>query len=175
MLERSSQLLSLSGIQDSYIGKSVLLLLFLPLCEKYVRLQVFTPKCMCVHSVMYDSYDPHPPWTVALQAPLSMGFSRQEYWSGLPFPPSGDLLDPAIEPASLSSPALAGRLFTTEPLGRPLLPLSGCLSVWRFSSLRLTVRVLQSYLWNIVSAALVILSMQDGSWSEHLKRQLCCC
>ena len=43
------------------------------------------------------------PWTVALQAPLSMGFPRQEYWSGLPFPPSGDLPDPGIKPASLVS------------------------------------------------------------------------
>ena len=47
------------------------------------------------------------PWTVACQAPLSMGFSIQEYWSGLPFPPPGDLPDPGIEP---TSPALAGRL-----------------------------------------------------------------
>ena len=39
-----------------------------------------------------------PPWTVARQAPLSMGFSRQEYWRGLPFPPPGDLPDPAIQP-----------------------------------------------------------------------------
>ena len=52
------------------------------------------------------------PWTAAFQAPLSMGFSRQEYWSGLPFPPPGDLPNPGIEPAS---PALAGRFFTTEP------------------------------------------------------------
>ena len=51
------------------------------------------------------------PWTVAHQAPLSMGFSRQEYWSGLPCPPPGDLSDPGIEPQSLTS-ALAGRLFT---------------------------------------------------------------
>ena len=48
------------------------------------------------------------PWTVAHQASLSMGFSRQEYWSELPFPPPGDLLDPGIEPASLRSPVLAG-------------------------------------------------------------------
>ena len=41
------------------------------------------------------------PWTVACQAPLSMGFSRQEYWSGLPFPPPGDVPDPGIEPVSL--------------------------------------------------------------------------
>ena len=53
------------------------------------------------------------PWTIAHQAPLSMGFSRQEYWSGSPRPPPGDLLDPGIEPLSLISPALAGGFFTT--------------------------------------------------------------
>ena len=52
-------------------------------------------------------------WAVAFQAPLSMGFSRQEYQSGLPCPPSGDLPDPGIEPASLLSPALAGGFFIT--------------------------------------------------------------
>ena len=56
------------------------------------------------------------PWTIACQSPLSMGFPRQEYWSGLPFPPPGDLPHPGIEPASL---ALAGRFFTTEPPGKP--------------------------------------------------------
>ena len=50
-------------------------------------------------------------WTVARQAPLSMGVSRQEYWSGLPCPPPGDLPDPGIKPASPVSPALAGRFF----------------------------------------------------------------
>ena len=49
-------------------------------------------------------------WTVACQAPLSMGFPRQEYWSGLPWPPPGHLLDPGIEPASLMSPALAAQV-----------------------------------------------------------------
>ena len=54
------------------------------------------------------------PGTVARQAPLSTGFSRQEYWSGLPFPPLGDLPDPGIEPEVLMCPALAGRFFTTS-------------------------------------------------------------
>ena len=53
-------------------------------------------------------------WTVALQAPLSMGFSRQGYWSGLPWPSPGDLPDPRIEPLSLMSPALAGEFFTAS-------------------------------------------------------------
>ena len=53
---------------------------------------------------------------IAHQALPSKGFSRQEYWSGLPFPPPGDLPGPGIE---LTSPALAGRFFTTEPPGKP--------------------------------------------------------
>ena len=53
-------------------------------------------------------------WTVICQAPLSMRFSRQEHWSGLPCPSPGDLPDPGIEPASLMSPALAGGFFTTS-------------------------------------------------------------
>ena len=56
------------------------------------------------------------PWTVVCQAPLSMGFSRQEYWSGFPFPSPRDLSDPGIKP---TSPALAGGFFTTEPPGKP--------------------------------------------------------
>ena len=54
------------------------------------------------------------PWIVAWQAPLSMEFSRQEHWGGLPCPPPGDLPDPGIETVSLSSPALAGRFYTTS-------------------------------------------------------------
>ena len=52
--------------------------------------------------------------TVAHQAPLSMGFSRQEYWIGLPCPPPGNLRDPGIEPVSLTSPSLAGGFFSTS-------------------------------------------------------------
>ena len=57
------------------------------------------------------------PQTVACQAPLSMGFFRQEYWSGLPFPSPGNLPDQGIKPVS---PALAGGFFTTEPPGKPM-------------------------------------------------------
>ena len=90
---------------------------------------VCTCVCMCVHvggaynfwscsfscSVMSDSVTP---WTVAHQGPLTTGFSRQEYWSGLPFPSPGDPPDPGIEPAS---PALAGGFFTTEHQGSPVI------------------------------------------------------
>ena len=57
------------------------------------------------------------PWTGTPQAPLSMGFPRQEYWSGLPFPSPEDLPNPEIEP---KFPALAGRFFTAEPPGKPI-------------------------------------------------------
>ena len=56
------------------------------------------------------------PWTVAHQAPLSMGFSRQEYWNGLPFPSPGNLPDPGIKPGS---PALQADSLPSEPLGNP--------------------------------------------------------
>ena len=59
----------------------------------------------------------YDPWTVAHQAPPSMGFSRQEYWSGLPFPSPGDLPDPGIEPRS---PALQADALTSAPPGKPL-------------------------------------------------------
>ena len=74
--------------------------------------------------------------TVARQSPLSMGFSRQEYWSGSPCPPPGDLPNPGIKPASFTSPALAGGLFTTSatwedslvPYNLPII--CGCLRRW---------------------------------------------
>ena len=57
------------------------------------------------------------PWTVDYQVPPSMGFSRQEYWSGLPFPSPGDLPDPGIEPRS---PTLEADTLTSEPPGKPV-------------------------------------------------------
>ena len=69
--------------------------------------------CMLSHSVVSDSATP---WTVAHQAPLSMEFSRQEYWNGLPFPTPGNLPDSGIEPESAT---LAGGFFSTEPPGNP--------------------------------------------------------
>ena len=74
------------------------------------------------------------PWTVAHQATLSMEFPRQEYWSGLPFSPPGDLPDPGIKPMSS---ALAGEFFTTEPPGKPL-------AVWLPTSIRYSLLVLLS-------------------------------
>ena len=71
-------------------------------------------RCMLNHVQLFVI-----PWTVSCQAPLSVKFSRQEYWRGLPLPFPGDLPDSGIELMSLASPVLAGRFFTTVPSGKP--------------------------------------------------------
>ena len=76
--------------------------------------QQLTLNFMLSHSVVPDSLA--TPWTVAHQATLSMGFFRQEYWSGLPFSPPGDLPNPEMEPTS----AALAEFFTAKPLGKPL-------------------------------------------------------
>ena len=78
----------------------------------YVRTRVCVCVCVCARGVV--SQRSATPWTAANQAPLSMRFPRQEYWSVLPFPSPGDLLHLRIEPASLVS-CIAGRFFTTGP------------------------------------------------------------
>ena len=71
--------------------------------------------CVCVHAHVLNRVQLFvTPWTVAHQAPLSMEFFRQEYWSGFPFPTPGDRPNPGIKPTTLVSPALAGRFFTTS-------------------------------------------------------------
>ena len=72
--------------------------------------------CLCAYWFASLVSDCAMLWTVAHQAPLSMGFSRPEYWSGLLFPPPGDLSNPGIKPTSLTSPALAGGFFTTSAI-----------------------------------------------------------
>ena len=69
------------------------------------------------------------PWTVDYQTPLSVGFSRQEYWSGLPCPPPGDLPNPGIEPTSLMSPSLAGGFFTASTTWEALIAIPKLLLV----------------------------------------------
>ena len=74
--------------------------------------------CMCECSVMSDSFA--TPWTIVHQAPLSMGLSWQEHWSGLSFLPPRDLPNPGIEAMSPIAPALASRFLTTELPGKHL-------------------------------------------------------
>ena len=71
---------------------------------------------MCVCSVVSVLSDPATPWTVASQGPLSMGFSRQEYWSGFQCPPPGDLPNPGMEPGS---PTMQVDSLLSEPSGKP--------------------------------------------------------
>ena len=78
-------------------------------------------------------------WAVACQAPLSMGLSRKEHWSGLPCPPPEDLPEPEIKPASLMSPALAGRFFTTSTswFNSKRFSLSVILQIYAYSDIRI--------------------------------------
>ena len=82
-----------------------------PFATRLEKMRIHISCCCC--SVTKSCLTP---WTIARQAPLSMGFPRQEYWSELPFPPPGDLSDLGIEP---TSPTLTGGFFTTESLGKP--------------------------------------------------------
>ena len=73
--------------------------------------------CVCLHKLLSHIQVFATTWTVARQAPLSMGLSKQKYWSGLSFPSPGDLLDPGIE---LRSPALQAESLLSEPPGKPI-------------------------------------------------------
>ena len=84
----------------------------LPLAEHIIRFSLKLSMLVCMRSLFSRVWLFVIPWTVAHQAPLSMGFSRQNYWSGLPFPPPGDL--PKVKPPSLISPALPGWFFSTS-------------------------------------------------------------
>ena len=121
-----------------------------------------TDECMLSCSVMSNSLQPH-------QAPLSLGFSRQEHWSGLPFPPPGDLPDPGIEPVSPVAPAQQVFFLTAEPSGMPHYSVAGS-STSRLESVSSCFihrsmggpSALQS------SAASLVPSLQLPSWPESL-------
>ena len=89
------------------------------------------------------------PWTIAHQAPLSMGLPRQEYWSGLPFPSPGDLPYPGIK---LVSPALAGGFLTSEPQGSPISGIDALIKETPESSLIPSVNTMRGRrIWSSVS------------------------
>ena len=99
----------------------------------YIHTHTYTPMYMYTHiyccGCLVTKSCPTlvTPWFIAHQAPLPMGFPREEYWSGLPFPSPGDLPSPGIEPAS---PELASGFFTTEPPGKPIyIHMYACASV----------------------------------------------
>ena len=98
-------------------GYKMTIIMLINLLTALVYVCIYIHACMLSHSVVSNSVTP---WTVAHQAPLSMEFFRQEYWSGLPFPPPGDLPNPGIKPTSPVSPELADGFFTTEPPGKPV-------------------------------------------------------
>ena len=103
--------------------------------------------CAQLCLTLCDSVDCSP------QAPLSLEFSRQEYWSGLPFPSPGDLPNPGFEFVSPASPELASGFFTTEPPGKPFSVMYDMLNILNFGgsygrdlSRRMTLLILSSFL-----------------------------
>ena len=104
--------------------------------------------CSHIHSCLTisDSMD------YSRQAPLSMGFARQEYRSGLPFPSPGDLLDSGIKSTSPVSPALAGRYFTTEPPGKPTMVINKTGSILQRmeQSTERSVRHVHVYVYQVI-------------------------
>ena len=101
------------GLQDQKTQQSAFWSLLIIFCF-YLH---YPPGCMLSHSIVFD-LRPQELWPA--RSPVH-GVIPAEHCSGLPFPPLGGLLGPGIEPASLASPELAGRFFTTEPLGKPVL------------------------------------------------------
>ena len=121
------------GSRDKGLSLPQLTLCILPtygICEK----QILSLSCLCVHLLKLCAVHAKSLshvrffvtlWTLAHQAPLSMGFSRQEYWSGWPCPPPGDLPDPGLEPESLMSPASTGGFSITSTTWEALYQLKG--------------------------------------------------
>ena len=112
------------------------------------------------------------PMDCSPQAPLSMKFSRQEYWHGLPCPPPGDLLNPGIEPTSLISPALAGGFFTTSVIWEALI--AGITSYYELYFLCSPTSILLiSYLHGIIFQSFIYffntcLYLKSISWKQHI-------
>ena len=112
----------LQTLKDSWWPRGQLFLIFqevnLVVGSGIVRKTDLISEFIIVVQLLSRVQLPTTPWTVARKAPLSLGFPRQEYWIGLPFPPPGDLPDPGMEP---TFPALAGGFFTSKPSGKPLI------------------------------------------------------
>ena len=113
-------------------------------------------KHLCVLSCSAVSDSLQFPWTVYHQAPLSMGFSRQEYWSGLPFPPPGDLPDPVIQLRSLVSPALQADSLPAEPLRKSMLSIDSRIiyifqlqALWQIQELKYLLPLLDLFLYSL--------------------------
>ena len=105
------------------MSAQVALLFLFPFTHTYLRIHL---SLVCMLSHFYHVRLCAIPWTVAHQTPLSMRFSGQEYWSGLPRLPPGDFPNSGVKPVSLVSPALAGGFFTTSASGPRLSGMEGC-------------------------------------------------
>ena len=126
----------------------------------FIFIMFSTSFCSCVLSCFSHVQFFATPWTVACQAPLSIGFSRQEYWSELPFSPPGDFPNPGIEPTPLMSPALAGGFFTTS-------------ATWEVLFALICALKLDMIFWGVIFCSLKTRLSQgwDEIWWDHKLRQ----
>ena len=117
------------------------------------------------------------PWTVTCQASLSMGLSQQEYWSELPFPPPGNLLDPGIEPMSTVATALAGRFFTTWAIWEANIMIAQllqlCPTLWGPMDCSLPGSSVQGILQARILEKSAISSFRGSSWPRDQTRSSC--
>ena len=115
---------------------------------------------LCIAWVLSHVWLFATPWTAALKASLSMGFFRQEYWSGLPLPTPEVLPNPEIEPPSLATPALGGRFFTTCHLGTHVYLWQIHFDIWQnqYNIVKLKNKIKKIY--------------RKKSWSEQCKGQI---
>ena len=114
------------------------------------------------------------PWTVAPQALLSMGLSRQEYWRGLPFPSPGGLPNPGIEPLSPGFPTLTGGFFTTESPGKPQINLFNIMYLSLFLCLRVQKHANRHLNWR--ESQMTAFYIFQSQWKLNLKiHSLLCC
>ena len=114
-LRRQKQLCFIQLFKEKTNKDTQIFLRFFYISDIMVGWSIREIRHACVYAKLLQSCQLFvTPWTVSLQAPLSMGFSRQEYQSGFPRPPPGNLPDPGIKSMPLASPALAGGLFTTS-------------------------------------------------------------
>ena len=111
--------------------------------------------------------DSATPWTVAYQAPPSMGSSRQEYWSGLPFPSPGDLPDPGVEPGS---PALQADTLLSEPPGKAVFSENTPFKRWIWSELQMTGNS-RANIWGPRGALEAGAASADAAWWAFEKPQ----
>ena len=160
----SQSLLEFMSIESVMLTISSLSTFFSFRLQYFPALGSFPMSWLCVLSCSSRVWLCATLWTITCQVPLSMGFSRQEYWSELLFPPPGDLYNSGIKPMSLTSPALAGRFFTISTTWESTIHFINLFTPFlhRYSCLRISLRV-----WILDSISETLKQSQKSGTSTH--------